>query len=56
MHRLGQMQGQGVLESEAGVGIQHGHHGLCAFGFRSPQILQEVLGTRKHSARPRIDC
>ena len=35
---------------------QHAHHGLCALGSRSPQILQEVLGTRKHSARPRTDC
>ena len=50
------MQGKGDLEPEAGVGIQHGHHGLCALGSRSPQILQEVLGTHRHSARPRPDC
>lgn len=43
MHRLGQVRGEGDLESEAGVG----HHGLCDLGSRRAQVLEEVLGIKR---------
>lgn len=46
MHRLGQVRGEGDLESEAGVSVQLGHHGLCDLGSRRAQVLEEVLGIK----------
>ena len=47
MHRLGQVRGEGDLESEARISVRLGHHGLCDLGSRSAQVLEEVLGLKR---------